>query len=555
MDPTIYRGSALGMTTNSSLFTLPPTDVSVVSSNFISVSPMASYKDSDGTLCFNVPSSTQQYMDLSSSYLYLKVKVLNKDGSDLTTTNVSDKAEDWLNLMQSDSATTPDVSDKAEDWLDMMQADSATITTNSKNGPDTTTGTSSKNTTEGSGKPEPITDNTKTGSSSTSVMAKALPAKTGTSSYNTKVGPDQTKSVPEKKEEFSNHLKTADLVAPSNLFFYTLFENCRVTINGTVVGDSNGHYAHLSVIPTLLTNGKGEKESEMTSILLYSDTEPDTFDPALNSGFKIRQSLAAGSRVFDMLGAIPINIFQQQKFLPTACAVTVELQPQLRPAFCLDSPKLDKEYKFQIVEAELYIKMLTINPEIVTSHIEHFSRNKAQYPIRNTKLRTSMVPMGSLSYFTMSPVTGKLPTTVVIGLVSQDALNGVLNKSPFNFQGFGLTKISISVDENPASIREIKVDFANQNYLQGYQSLFKALDRGNCEGNSISRSDYAKGNALFLFDLQNSVGSEFHLANSGQLKVSLEFGKATTAQIGLVIFSTYEGLMELDQYRAVYLRN
>src|SRR5439155_19626606 len=100
---------------------------------------------------------------------------------------------------------------------------------------------------------------------------------------------------------------------------------------------------------------QGEKESWLTSMLFYKDTTPDVFDANKNSGFKFRKDLAASSKVFDMLGSIPASLFQQEKYLPTSCGVTLEFTRQ-SPEICLDCATTTKAYSYQILMAELHVK-------------------------------------------------------------------------------------------------------------------------------------------------------------------------------------------------------
>jgi len=396
---TVYPGSRLTMTSAADLFALPPTDVSILASNYIVLASSFDVKSENNTLMFRVPASSSQYMDLNSSFLYIKVRLVKKDGT---------------------------------------------------------------------------------------------------------------------------KLDSSDIVAPSNLFFYNMFQNCTASINGVSVATTDNRYSYQAGLPVLLQNGKGEKDSELSSILYYPDSTPDEFDVTKNSGFKTRMDLASESKTFDMAGPIPINICQQGKYLPPFCTVSFELSRQ-SPQICLDSSSTDKEYKYEVMQAELHVKMLTMNPEIVARHNLDFGRGKAQFPIRDTRVRITYIPSGSTNFDSEPLVNGKLPTVIVFGLVSEPAIYGKLNKSPWNFQNFGLKSITVTVDNNPALTHKIDLDFQNNCYLLGYRTLFKALGKGK-DGNAISRKDYLAGNALYLFDIQASIGAEFHAFRTGELQVRMRNG-------------------------------
>src|SRR5678816_3152953 len=69
------------------LFSVNPTQISVSESNFISINPLHSITNTDVPLEFNIPGTSDQYLDPSNVFLYLKTKLVNEDGSDLTGTD------------------------------------------------------------------------------------------------------------------------------------------------------------------------------------------------------------------------------------------------------------------------------------------------------------------------------------------------------------------------------------------------------------------------------------------------------------------------------------
>jgi hypothetical protein len=184
----------------------------------------------------------------------------------------------------------------------------------------------------------------------------------------------------------------------------------------------------------------------------------------------------------------------------------------------LDTSATDKKYKYVIVDAQLIVKMRTVNPEILAKHNKTFQTKRAQYPIRDTAIRVENLPIGTKDYTSPPVVSGKIPNMVVVGLTKIVAASGNFNCDPWNFQNFGLKSISLVCESDPSRTRTYEVDFNGKMYLQGYQSIFKAMPRMYGGGNDISRDEYIKGNSLFLFDLQNST-PEFHVAETGQFRV------------------------------------
>ena len=64
---------------------MSPTQISVSETNFISINPTHSITGTDVPLEFNIPGTSDQYLDPSNVFLYFKTKLTNPDGTDLPT--------------------------------------------------------------------------------------------------------------------------------------------------------------------------------------------------------------------------------------------------------------------------------------------------------------------------------------------------------------------------------------------------------------------------------------------------------------------------------------
>ena len=196
-------GSTPSLRSELDLFTNLPTDVSVLSSEFQPFYPTTSVAENENPIQFQITGNNTHYLDLASSYLYVKAKIVKKDGSKLAA---------------------------------------------------------------------------------------------------------------------------SDKVAPGNLFLSTMFENCSVTLNGTVISDSGNFYPYQSYLQKLLAYGESFKKTELTSELYYKDTDgPDVYTDS-NVGYKTRQDLASESKPFELIGRINSSIFQQKKYLPTKVGIDVILR-------------------------------------------------------------------------------------------------------------------------------------------------------------------------------------------------------------------------------------
>jgi hypothetical protein len=81
---------------------------------------------------------------------------------------------------------------------------------------------------------------------------------------------------------------------------------------------------------------------------------------------------------------------------------------------------------------------------------------------------------------------------LIIGCVDNRVFNGDAARNPFNFQHFSLSKLAVYLDGQQHGIKPLPLDFANNQYITSFMSLFNGTGKENRdERNDIDRSDSA----------------------------------------------------------------
>jgi hypothetical protein len=191
---------------------------------------------------------------------------------------------------------------------------------------------------------------------------------------------------------------------------------------------------------------------------------------------------------------------------------------------------------------------------VFLAHAKTLENGTAKYSIRCVACKTFTVPTWNLDASHQKLFSDQLPTRVVITCVDNEALNGVVGCNPFNFKHFSLTEIAHYMDGHQQAIKPVQTNFAAGQLIGAFMGMFSGTGKlYRDEGNNISRSDFANGNAPYALDLSPDVAEEghFNLAQEGDVRVNLKFGTALPNSVTVVAYAEFENVIEINRNRNV----
>jgi hypothetical protein len=103
---------------------------------------------------------------------------------------------------------------------------------------------------------------------------------------------------------------------------------------------------------------------------------------------------------------------------------------------------------------------------------------------------------------------GRVPSRMVLGLVPNTAFTGSCGSNPLSLKYQNLGQIAISVHNAPVPIKQITLDFANNEYLLPYYLWYASSGLANPNfGFLIDKDDFKTGgHCLYPFDLRPIAG-------------------------------------------------
>jgi hypothetical protein len=175
--------------------------------------------------------------------------------------------------------------------------------------------------------------------------------------------------------------------------------------------------------------------------------------------------------------------------------------------------------------------------------------------------RVTVTRVGIAPGFASTSITlnfpAKLPKRIMLGFVLNTASTGAIGQNPYNFQNFGLTNITVSVNGEQKPANGLEMDYATGDYQRAYLNTLASLGLDNSATSiTLKPTDFATGFNLYGFKLAPGPidGTVFSSAHSvGNLVVNVKFSVSLAAAVDMIVFAETPALLEIDQLSSVTL--
>lgn len=346
-------------------------------------------------------------------------------------------------------------------------------------------------------------------------------------------------------------------VSSANLLLHSLFSQIDLKLNERLVTPSVNTYPYKAYLETLLSHGKGSKESWlMGEMWRDDDTSMAANDPEAddaNPGLVARAAELSGSKVVEMIGRPHCDLFQQDRYLLNGVTMALKLTRSTKN-FHLMAPDA-AAFKVVLLDAALHVRKVKINPTIALHHAKILDQGKtAKYPLRRGVVTTFTVGQGSLSFNKENLVAGQLPRRVVIGFVTNKAFNGAATDNPFLFQNFDLNFLTLSTGSQHYPSQPLNPNYRAGEYIEAFNALYQNTGMVNSDrGMGITPTTFKEGHCLYAFDLTADMAEGAHVdpIKYGSLRMEAHFARALGTPVNAVVYAEYDNLLQIDRARNV----
>ena len=345
-------------------------------------------------------------------------------------------------------------------------------------------------------------------------------------------------------------------IAPVDLFGYAMWESVSLFITDQKVSLNHAMYPWLAYVLHMTNYSQEAKKCQLRSALWYPDQAnfKDFHGDArlqptadyVNHGFAARRTIVSGSTPFEMFTRVVTDLhFPGRLTLPpnTECAFEFRRAP-LR--LCLHGE--EHEYTLQFLECKLYVNRLKLTEQALVKQHKLLSVGEIEFRGIRFDIRRVTAPKGE-QIVDWNAFSGALPRRIYVFMTRSTAEQGKMERTPFNFEPFGMSSYQIFVNETAFPVNS---GVSTKDVLREYMMTQYGLNFNNAF--DIEPDDFAGGNFVLVTDLtaDHSAGCVSYkspLGSEGTVRVLLHFAKPLEEAVTVFCLAEIEGVLSVDKNR------
>ncbi|PIC30705.1 hypothetical protein B9Z55_021857 [Caenorhabditis nigoni] len=343
------------------------------------------------------------------------------------------------------------------------------------------------------------------------------------------------------------------MYAPINNIAHSIINSYTLHINGQMVFHNSTNYAYQSYLESALMFSEDIKNSTLTVAGYHHD---EKIGDIAGKGFEERCKMVMNGDEVQVACNLSCDLMNQNKVLLNGLNVKLTLYPNKSP-FLIEGYNLGgAQLKFHVTDVFAMVNEFDLadglSNELERALVEH---QNIQYPLISPQVRSFYIEANRMDAPANTVFTSKMPRRIFVGLVSADSYNGTYDTSPFNFQPFDLSQISIDYCGQSVPGRPFNLDFKSGKFIEPYVMLQEALGhaRTNFTTNSISKEMFRScGYTIFGFELSVIAQDHnlFELVKQTNVSIRMNF-KTKTPAGGLyaIIYGEFDNILNISDLR------
>jgi len=361
---------------------------------------------------------------------------------------------------------------------------------------------------------------------------------------------EEDDTITEETEEFG---------VPIDMIFHTMWSSMDVSLNQTLVSTSGNNYMYKAFLETMLNYSKNAKKYQLTGIGYTGDkgnfhaTQPK--EPPLNQGLLARYNdLFGDGESVELIGPLLADICNQDRAILNGVEIAIKLWPNKDKFRLMTHPK---NLECELIIDDIYLEVCKINvaSEVMLAHQEALKISPCLYPHQRNEIKAFSIPKNQYTATLENMFQSKIPTRMLMAMVTSDNYTGNYSKNPLMLQHFDISTVGFYVDGEPIPNRPYKLDVAGGKFLQAWSNLYSLTGKSNHDTDiGITRQLFRDGMCIIPFDVDPTAAADLSymgVTKIGHTRLELEFKNPLPESIIVILYATFYGEMRIDEARNV----
>ena len=364
-----------------------------------------------------------------------------------------------------------------------------------------------------------------------------------------------------------NDATTKDYGVVNNVI-HSLFNQCSVSLNDTLITPSSNNYHYKAYLETLLNYGTDAKNTHLMLRGFELDTAKNTNKADdTNLGFKERRSWfqnkaadAADDSLLEneleLISPLHVDFFRTEKFLVNGVELKIKLT-RSEKEFYLWGPAGNPKVKLVIKNASLLIRHFNISAQFLLSHSSAFNTGNANYFYRRAEIKPYTIPAQQLSHTLNNISNGVLPMFLLFTMVPNTNFVGTITTNPFHFVHENLSYFALYVKDKLIQTVPLQPVFnsTDKRFTRAYETLFTGTNiHHNDRGHMITPQMFANGYFMLTYLLSPDLTDDLLHKNPvdrGEVRIELRFATALTESVTCLVYLLYDTEVEITKERTI----
>ena len=333
-----------------------------------------------------------------------------------------------------------------------------------------------------------------------------------------------------------------DHVSFVNNAMHSLFSDVILLINDKRVEGGDKMYPYKAYMNTVFRYSKETQEGQLFSVGFIRD-DATKMEDVSNAAFLKRKTWTDLGATKEFIGKLHLGMFNQERLLVPGADLHLKLE-RAKDTFSIFNANPTLRPRVIIESAVLELMTVKVNPQLMNYHAQMLAKGiPAEYPYHRVEMDVMTIRENTLGDKQDFLFSGQVPKYVIMVMVANSAMNGEYRRNPYNFKFFNATYIDLTKDRHAVPFPPFEPDFANNNYLQEYMSVFQSngLLGKNCIL-PINYDEYKSGYTNLQWNLSdNRKGANSNPDPRGNLKIEVKFTTKTTEAINVVLYGIFDG--------------